>query len=90
MYPDASPLLCRHAPFLIPFEERARVFQTVVAADRQDRREMSAYGPQNFATIRRSTLMRVRHSSCYRYILVYGSFPRFFFGAKEVFATCLG
>ena len=52
--------LHRHAPFLIAFEERAQVFQTVIAADRDRRREMGAYGPQTFVTIHRDTLMQVR------------------------------
>lgn len=52
--------LRRHAPFLIAFEERAQVFQTVIAADRDRRREMGAYGPQTFVTIHRDTLMQVR------------------------------
>ena len=51
--------LRRHAPFLIAFEERAQVFQTVIAADRDRRREMGAYGPQTFVTIHRDTLMQV-------------------------------
>lgn len=51
--------VCRHAPFLIAFEERAQVFQTVIAADRGRRREMGAYGPQSFVTIHRDTLMQV-------------------------------
>jgi len=53
-------LVCRHAPFLIAFEERAQVFQTVITADRSRRREMGAYGPQSFVTIHRDTLMQVR------------------------------
>ena len=52
-------LVCRHAPFLIAFEERAQVFQTVITADRSRRREMGAYGPQSFVTIHRDTLMQV-------------------------------
>ena len=52
--------LRRHAPFLIAFEERAQVFQTVIAADRDRRREMGAYGPQTFVTIHRDTLMQVQ------------------------------
>ena len=51
--------VCRHAPFLIAFEERAQVFQTVISADRSRRREMGAYGPQSFVTIHRDTLMQV-------------------------------
>ena len=51
--------MCRHAPFLIAFEERAQVFQTVIAADRAKHREMGAYGPQSFVTIHRDTLMQV-------------------------------
>ena len=51
--------MCRHAPFLIAFEERAQVFQTVITADRSRRREMGAYGPQSFVTIHRDTLMQV-------------------------------
>ncbi len=54
--------MCRHAPFLIAFEERAQVFQTVIAADRAKHREMGAYGPQSFVTIHRDTLMQVRNS----------------------------
>ena len=50
---------CRNAPFLIAFEERAQVFQTVISADRGRRREMGAYGPQSFVTIHRDTLMQV-------------------------------
>ncbi len=55
-------LVCRHAPFLIAFEERAQVFQTVITADRSRRREMGAYGPQSFVTIHRDTLMQVKAS----------------------------
>ena len=54
--------MCRHAPFLIAFEERAQVFQTVIAADRAKHREMGAYGPQSFVTIHRDTLMQVCNS----------------------------
>ena len=49
---------CRHAPFLIPFEERARIFQAVIAADRSQHREMGAFGPQSFLLIHRATLMK--------------------------------
>ena len=52
----------RHAPFLVPFNDRARVFQSVVSSDRQEHREASyrlgGLGPQSFAVIRRSQLLQ--------------------------------
>lgn len=48
----------RHAPFLVPFEERARVFQTVISSDRLERREMGIYGPQSFTMIHRSSVFQ--------------------------------
>ncbi len=48
----------RHAPFLVPFEERARVFQTVISGDRAERREMGIYGPQSFSMIHRSSVFQ--------------------------------
>ena len=52
----------RHAPFLVPFGDRARVFQSVVSADRQEHREISyrqrGFGPQSFLVIRRTQLLQ--------------------------------
>ena len=50
----------RHAPFLVPFEDRARIFAAVIAADRTEHRERGAYGPQSFVTVHRATLMQAR------------------------------
>ncbi|KAK9914927.1 hypothetical protein WJX75_002372 [Coccomyxa subellipsoidea] len=47
-----------HAPFLVPFEERARVFQTVISSDRLERREMGIYGSQSFTMIHRSSVFQ--------------------------------
>lgn len=52
----------RHAPFLVPFEERAAVFQMVVAADREVHRDMDLTaqlmeGQGRFVTIRRATVL---------------------------------
>lgn len=44
----------------MPFEDRARIFQAVIAADRAERREAGAYGQQSFFTIHRATLMQAR------------------------------
>ncbi|KAK9829627.1 hypothetical protein WJX72_006957 [[Myrmecia] bisecta] len=53
--------LLRHTPFLIPFAERARVFQTVVSGDRRHNREMEMaamqFGTQHFVRIRRTNLL---------------------------------
>jgi len=52
----------RHAPFLIPFKDRARVFQSVVSADREQFRQDSyahhGFGPHSFATIHRTSLLQ--------------------------------
>ena len=53
----------RHAPFLVPFEDRARIFTAVIAADRAEHRERGAYGPQSFVTVHRATLMQVRRAN---------------------------
>ncbi len=55
---------CRHAPFLIAFQERAQVFTTVVGQDRMEQREMGmrggyGWGRQYFVTIHRTTLLQV-------------------------------
>lgn len=52
-------VLSRHAPSLVPFEERARVFQTVIMSDRLEQREMGIYGPQSFTMIRRASVFQV-------------------------------
>lgn len=46
---------------MVPFEERARVFQTVITSDRLERREMGIYGPQSFTMIRRASVFQARH-----------------------------
>ena len=55
---------CRHAPFLISFQERAGVFTTVVGQDRMSQREMAlqsgqGWGRQFFVTIHRTSLLQV-------------------------------
>ncbi len=55
---------CRHAPFLIAFQERAHVFTTVVGQDRMEQREMGmregyGWGRQYFVTIHRTSLLQV-------------------------------
>lgn len=55
---------CRHAPFLIAFQERAQVFTTVVGQDRMEQREMGmrqgyGWGRQFFVTIHRTSLLQV-------------------------------
>ena len=57
--------MCRHAPFLIPFQERAQVFTTVVGQDRLQQRESAmqsgpAWGRQFFVTIHRTSLLQVK------------------------------
>ena len=52
----------RHAPMMVPFQDRARVFQAVVASDRAAARGMDALGAgvgHKFVTIRRSSLLEV-------------------------------
>ena len=44
----------------MPFEDRARIFAAVIAADRAEHRERGAYGPQSFVTVHRATLMQAR------------------------------
>lgn len=68
---------CRHAPFLIAFQERAHVFTTVVGQDRMEQREMGmregyGWGRQFFVTIHRTTLLQVSlnyHSTYYDEVL---------------------
>ena len=55
----------RHAPFMMPFEERAGVFQAVMAAQRTEHhastRSQHPFGiePVSFVTIRRDHLLEV-------------------------------
>ena len=60
-------VVCRHAPFLIAFQERAQVFTTVVEQDRMEQRAMGVrqhlgWGHQHFVTIHRTSLLQVRPS----------------------------
>lgn len=59
-------MVCRHAPCLIAFQERAQVFTTVVEQDRREQRNMGmrqyGWGQQHFVTIHRTSLLQV--SSC--------------------------
>ena len=62
--PHGHVWCCRHAPFLIAFQERAQVFTTVVGQDRMEQREMGVrggygWGRQYFVTIHRTTLLQV-------------------------------
>lgn len=62
--PHGRVWCCRHAPFLIAFQERAQVFTTVVGQDRMEQREMGmregyGWGRQYFVTIHRTTLLQV-------------------------------
>ena len=57
-------ILCRHAPFLIPFQERAWVFQRVVSMDRQEHRSIPAmFGGQREVVIHRDRLFEVCKSA---------------------------
>jgi hypothetical protein len=44
----------------VPFEDRARIFAAVIAADRAEHRERGAYGPQSFVTVHRASLVQAR------------------------------
>ncbi len=62
--PHGHVWCCRHAPFLIAFQERAQVFTTVVGQDRMEQREIGVrggygWGRQYFVTIHRTTLLQV-------------------------------
>ena len=55
---------CRQAPFLVPFKERARVFQTVVAADRRAHRDSAMQMlMRKFVAVRRTCVLEVWHHS---------------------------
>ena len=59
-----AEMMCRHAPFLIAFQERAQVFTTVVEQDRMEQRAMGVrqhhvWGHQHFVTIHRTSLLQV-------------------------------
>lgn len=62
--PHGHVRFCRHAPFLIPFQERAQVFTTMVGQDRMEQhevgmREVYGWGRQFFVTIHRTALLQV-------------------------------
>lgn len=58
----------------MPFEERARVFQTVISSDRAERREMGIYGPQSFTMIHRSSVFQ----ACLTLLMQYQNFGIYF------------
>ncbi len=60
--------LLAHAPYLVPFRERAKLFQSVVAAERARHRDMEAMhslaaefggAPNRFFAVRRSQVRRL-------------------------------
>ena len=54
-------VLCRHAPFLVPFQVRAAVFQSVVAAERDwKHHDRSMFQRPEPITIRRDQIFWVR------------------------------
>ena len=65
---------CRHAPFLVPFMERAQVFQEVVVSlDRSARQQdMSPFSfshdAPRFITVRRDHMLQVGPFACWEYM----------------------
>ena len=61
-----NPACCRHAPFLVPFLERAKVFQEVVVSlDRSSHQDSMgspftfAHDAPQFLTVRRGHMLEV-------------------------------